>query len=261
MPKILVNDEWYEPIESASLYEREFESILLQKTAAIFPGYRAVSFKMTIQSDYDSARADYALVARTYVDWWVVEVELGHHSLTGHVLPQVRTLFNGTYGHDVAEYLLSKAPDLDRSKVDDLIRGRAPRVLVVVDRPCPTWTSTLERAGAEVMVFEIFRSAFNRHVFRLNGFVPPLHGDVLSTCYIDRMMPFLIRLGSPGALAFDHEGRIEIAHDGRVMQFSRLDTQDATWLAAVQRNPLHPGRLYEIIREQNGLLVFVPRSQ
>lgn len=259
MPKILVNDVWYEPIESAALYEREFESILLQKTAAIFPGYFAVSFKKTIQSDYDSAKADYALVAKSYSEWWVVEVELGHHSLTGHVLPQIQTLRNGTYGYDVGSYLVSKNPGLDQNRTEDLIRGRSPRVLVVVDRPRPTWTPELKSAGAELAVFEIFRSEFNQHVFRLNGFVPQLDGDVLSACHIDRMMPFLIRLESPAALTFDDDGKIEIAHDGRVMQFSKLDTKDAVWLAAIQRNPLQAGTLYNIVREPDGSLAFSPR--
>jgi hypothetical protein len=131
-----------------------------------------------------------------------------------------------------------------------------PRVLVIVDRPRPNWIGPLERNGAELTILEIFRSEFNKHVFRLNGFVPRIVGEVLSTCYVERQMPFLIRVSSPAAIEFTTERNVEIAFDGRIMEFSRLDSKDATWLSAVQRNPLEVGVQYDIVREKDGSYSF-----
>jgi hypothetical protein len=256
MPKILVNDTWYEPIESASLYEMEFRRVLLQRSLSVFPGYRPVPFGKTVQSEFDSARADYALIADNYGEWWVVEVEMGHHSLEGHIIPQVQTLVTARYGDDIATYLLQKDATLARQKIEDLLRGRPPRVLVVVDRPRPNWTSPLGRVGAELAVFEIFRSDRNRHAYRLNGFVPTIDSRVVTRCHVDRQIPFLIRIDSPAALEFDSDGLVEISCDGRLMKFSRVTSRDATWLSGVQRNPLMSETPYQIIRDQSGMFVF-----
>jgi hypothetical protein len=41
-----------------------------------------------LTSEYGSKKPDLALIDRDYRAWWVVEVELAHHSLHHHVLPE-----------------------------------------------------------------------------------------------------------------------------------------------------------------------------
>src|SRR5688572_1513008 len=107
MARILYNDEWFDEIASHGHYEAEFEVVLLQEAQRLFPNYFLVDFKTPVvsESDADSRAADFALIHKTYRGWWVVEVELGHHSFEGHVLPQVRTLARAKYGAPEVEHL------------------------------------------------------------------------------------------------------------------------------------------------------------
>src|SRR6266481_6307133 len=97
MARILLGDEWFEEMASTSLYETEFENILFQEAVRIFPEYHPVPFKTIVLSDDGDAKADFALIHRDYRSWWVVEAEMGHHSLDHHVLPQIRCLSRATY--------------------------------------------------------------------------------------------------------------------------------------------------------------------
>ena len=81
MARILVRDQWYRQLSPGTLYESEFERVIQQHAEILYPGYFLVPFKVTVQSDEDSARADFALVSKNYTSWWVVEVEKQNHSL------------------------------------------------------------------------------------------------------------------------------------------------------------------------------------
>ena len=95
MARFLLGDEWFDQLSSTALYESEYERLLLSNARALFPDYHVVEFKPIIQSEYGTAKPDLALVDRDLRLWWVVEVELAHHSLKGHVLPQVEILTSG----------------------------------------------------------------------------------------------------------------------------------------------------------------------
>src|SRR5207244_8086 len=97
MARILLGDEWFEELATTSLYETEFEKILFQEAARIFPEYHLVPFKCIVLSDDGDAKADFASIHKDYRSWWVVEAEMGHHSLSAHVVPQVRRLSRANY--------------------------------------------------------------------------------------------------------------------------------------------------------------------
>ena len=148
MAKILLGDEWFDELASTSLYESEFETILFQEAARIFPEYYAVPFKSIVLSEDGDAKADFALIHRDYRSWWVVEAEMGHHSLEGHVLPQVRRLSRAIYPDAEAEYLCGQDSILDSARVREMIKGGHPRVLVVVNIPVPGWKEQLRPFNA-----------------------------------------------------------------------------------------------------------------
>lgn len=74
MAKILHEGEWYEQLSTRALYEEDYERLLQQHAHVLFPNYTLVKFKMTVATETASAKADFALVHKTYKDWWVVEV-------------------------------------------------------------------------------------------------------------------------------------------------------------------------------------------
>lgn len=256
MNRILINDEWYDPVDTDATYESAFEGVVMGQAAALFPGYRAFPFKIIVESEYGSARADYALIERGYQNWWVVEVEMAHHSLPGHVAPQVLSLGSAVYGADATNYIMGKAPELERVRVQEMLRGLAPKILVVVNRPVPDWAPHLQPLGAELASFEIYRSARNRYVYRVDGFLPSAGSEQVSRCWLEPTMPFMLRIASPGSVPLANAEPIQVLWQGRVTTWKRAAARDALWLICTDRNPLDPGRQYEMACLEEGVLLF-----
>jgi hypothetical protein len=144
---------------------------------------------MAVHSPRGTAKADLALIEREYRKWWVVEVELAHHPLGAHVLPQVDKLANANYGSDVAEYLAAHVAALDLTSLQHMLKGAQPQVLVIANRYVPSWVEPLSAYGALLSVVEVFRSDRNVHVLRVNGDYPEPPGDILSVIRPDPAMP------------------------------------------------------------------------
>ncbi|HUV04638.1 MAG TPA: hypothetical protein VMX94_05975 [Armatimonadota bacterium] len=254
MARILVDGEWYEEIALASLYESDLEQIVLAQAASLYPGYYTIPFKTLVCSDDGSARPDFALIDNEYAEWWVVEVEMAQHNLAGHVLPQVRTLAQAVYGQEQAQYLCAKCPDLAAAAVLDMMKGRQPRVLVVINTPRPEWAKALEQYGAGLAVFEVFRSEKNHHIFRVNGEQPRRLAGVVSLCSLDPLMPRLLKVDSPACLGVEPNTRVLIRYRNQVCEWERMDSQTDVWLSPVASNPLTRRVRYELVRLMDGSL-------
>ena len=200
MARFLLGDEWFDPLSSTALYESEYERLLLSNARALFPDYYVVEFKPIIQSEYGTAKPDLALVDRELRLWWVVEVELAHHPLKGHVLPQVEILTSGHYTASEAELLTQSIPEMDSEVASDLVKGAQPPVLVIVNQARPGWHEAITQLGASLMIAEVFRSGRNAHAIRANGTYPTIAGDFVSDCALDRSLPGLLVVQSPATL-------------------------------------------------------------
>ena len=254
MARILLDNQWFDSLNSSALYEVEFERIVRQKSSVLFPGFHCVPFKKTVYSEDEAARPDYALVEAEYREWWVVEMELSHHSLEGHVLPQVNTLSRARYGEEEATYLAVQSESLDRVWLRDLMKGQVPRVLVVVNQARPDWVHPLGTVGAELAVFEVFCSDRNRYVYRFNGFAPTGPGQALSRCRLDRDLPWMLRVDSPAALNVRRNQRLVIAFGQLTTKWERVDSSDSVWLVPLDRVPLKKNGEYELVRLEDGSL-------
>jgi hypothetical protein len=256
MARILYNDEWFEEIASHGYYEAEFEAILQDEAARLFDSYRLIPFKTPVTSDVDvdTRKPDFALVHKAYRSWWVVEVELGHHSLGSHVLPQVRTLARARYGSPEADYLCRQDPSLRRDKVLEMLKGDQPRVLVIVNSPTDGWAEALHPLGARVVICQIFRSRLNRHLLRLNGDYPTECEEVITSCECQKLLHRMMAIHSPADLPVEHNETILLYHEGTASAWERIDTAGAVFLHALRDHDLVPGRLYEIVRQGDGSL-------
>jgi hypothetical protein len=257
MARILLGDEWFEELASTSLYETEFENILFQEAGRIFPEYHPVPFKCIVLSDEGDAKADFALIHRTYRSWWVVEAEMGHHSLTGHVLPQVRRLSRANYADAEAQYLCDQAPYLGCGRVKEMIKGQQPRVLVVVNVPVPTWRDRISPYSALLAVFQIFRSQFNRYVYRLDGDYPAEDNHIVTTCRCWEIHRFLA-IDSPTQLDVKRGQTITLRHETGAMEWERVDIADTVLLHALRDHPLQKNVVYEILRQSDGRYAIQP---
>lgn len=254
MSRILYNDEWFEEIASHGYYEAEFEVMLQDQAARLFANYRLVPFKAAVTSDVDAdtRKPDFALVHMAYRNWWVVEVELGHHSLAHHVLPQVRTLSRAQYGTTEAEYLCRSDPALRRDKMLEMFKGDPPRVLVIVNVPVDGWTEALRPFGARVVICQIFRSQRNKHLLRLNGEYPFECDEVITRCECDNLLHRIMVIHSPANLPIRSHETVLLYHEGRASEWERIDTADTVFLHALRDHDLTPGRPYEIVRQGTG---------
>jgi hypothetical protein len=248
MARILFNGEWFEEVSTTALYETEFEQLVMNHSNILYPDYIAVPFRQTVSDEFGSARADFALIHSQYRDWWVVEVEMGHHSFTGHVLPQVTILANAQYGVEQAQALCTQNPQLEVSRISDMLKGQQPRVLVVVNIPRPDWKEPLARQDALLAVFEIFRSVRNQYIFRVNGEHPPRKVDAISKCHFDKILPRLLVVESPGVLGVATGSRVTINYQNGTTEWSRLDVKDSVWLTPINNNPLNVNKVYQLQR-------------
>jgi hypothetical protein len=259
MARILLGDEWFEEMASTSLYETEFERILFQEASRIFPEYHPVPFKCIVLSDDGDARADFALIHKDYRSWWVVEAEMGHHSLSGHVLPQVKKLSRAAYTETEADYLCNHAPDLDCGRVKEMIKGQQPRVLVVVNVPVPAWRDSIRPYSAVLAIFQIFRSQFNRYVYRLNGDFPAENNAIISTCRCWEIHRFL-KIDSPTQLELKRGEKIILHHETGALEWERVDIADAVLLHALRDHPLRKNIVYQIIKQGDGTYTIQPAT-
>ncbi len=261
MARLLVGQNWYDGIASEALTEGEFEALLMQRGPDLFPGWEFVPFKIDVHDDFGCKRADFALVDRQYRAWVVVEVEMAHHSLDGHVLPQVEVLAAGRYGPEHATYLCNKQSSLDRTAMLEMVRGAPPQVLVIVNLPTPSWVVPLRQRGAKLAVVEVFRSDLADHALRLNGDQPRLPVDVLSRCHRIELLQRLLQVDTPVALGGNHGDRFEIIIDGLESTWARVDLADRICLSPLAGNPIAGARSVDLIRMPDGRLAFInPRA-
>lgn len=238
MARLLLRGEYYDSVSPHALREDDYERLLLANAAHLYPSWHVVRFKEIVESEYGKAKADLALVDRRYRRWWVVEVELGSHPLTGHVEPQVRKLANGAYGAAHASCIHAAMPALDRSALGEMVVGAQPRVLVLVNEPKPDWISPLRVWGARLGIVEVFRSRRNVDVLRINGEHPDDLGDLVSTCRVDPVIPNSLLVASPAALGIGSGERVELLYDGGITEWRRVDAADRVWLMPTRRWPL-----------------------
>ena len=182
--RLLASGEWYDTVSPQSIYETDFEDILLANGELLYPTFITTKFKCKVNLEYGNGIPDLALVDKGYRQWWVVEVELSSHRLAGDVERQVSIFSSGIYGDRHAEYLAQQSTDFDAESLLEMMRGRQPRVLVIVERLKPEWVTALARWEALIAVAELFRSKRD-YILRVNGQHPEPLGDVVSVCRVD----------------------------------------------------------------------------
>ncbi|MBN1875204.1 MAG: hypothetical protein JXA33_13310 [Anaerolineae bacterium] len=255
MSRLLLNGEWFEQLAPTTMLESEYERIILQKGQLIFPDYYTVPFKTLVFDGDGGARADLALIEQQYREWWVVEVETGNHSLDGHVLPQVKILANATYSEEVATALTRQLRHLDPVKISLMMKGQAPRVLVIVNEQKPEWKLALKRYNALLSTVEIYRSAKNQYIFRIDGELPTPRIDVITECHVDPFIRTWLVIQSPAGLECVSGDKVTLSYKDMMTEWIRIDSESTVWLSPQGLSSLSPKQTYEILRTSEGSLV------
>lgn len=259
MPRLLVGNQWYDAIRSQSWFERDYEALILSRSAELFPAWRCVPFSEVVEGeDGTRKRPDLALIDLQYRHWWVVEVELSHHNLFSHVIPQVDVFRTGTYGERHADALRAKAPELDATHLETMLRGSPPDVLVVVDSPRADWSGPLRERRVQLAIVEPFRGMGPTVALRVNGDQPQPHPTMLSHCSRGAVRR-LLKVHSPAALP-DWEGGLMIEFQGAETRWDVVQLQDAVMLRPERGDVLGDAAAVDLVRRDDGGLAFRPIS-
>jgi hypothetical protein len=217
-----------------------------------------VPFSAIVEGDNGiRKKPDLALIDEQYREWWVVEVELAHHSLRGHVIPQVEAFQTGTYQREHAEALHSKRPSLDLDRLNRMMLGVSPNVIVIGDSPglISEWKVPLKALSVRLAIVEPFRNNDNRIIFIINGDSPEPPGEILSRCSRHPVLSRLWKVHSPAALSVSDD-HIEIEYLGSLTRWAIIGLQDAIYLKADGGGALEDLALVELVRRGDGSLLF-----
>jgi hypothetical protein len=223
----------------------------------LWPRFHGVHFKSNVYAGVEGATPDFALVEHNYSEWWIVEVELAHHSFESVVLPQVRKLAEATYGDEEAEKLHRACAKLDLAKVKSMLKEHQPRVLVVVNKPKLEWIKPLANFDAVLAVFEVFQSDDGKRLFRVNGEHPIGPAEIISICRPDDLMRRWLRVETPAGLRVPHGHKLFIVFKDHITEWDRVADSGKVWLYPPNGpNPLSEKFDYELVRRGDGQLMF-----
>lgn len=257
--RILFKESWFNSVRSNSWNEADFENLVISKAQDLFSGWIPVNFKADVTgNDGVTKRPDLALIDPKYRKWCVIEVELAHHDLYTHVLPQIEVFCSGSYGHEHAQYLKEQNDGLDLCRLIQMMNGLMPEVMVVVDRPDTNWKKPLKQAGALLGIIEPFRGPNDEILFRINGDQVELPGQTLTRC--SRHLRRYWKVHSPATLpASTREDQcLEIESLGVPILWNRINLANSVLLTTAGPGDALEGiSIADIVSEDDGSLRFV----
>ena len=134
--------------------ESQFEEQVLRVASELMPSYKAASWKPLIRDWHGhGAKPDLAMVSNDLESWYVIEVELASHSISGHIAPQLETLRNGVYDSRLVPPLKRAFPSEDIASLTRMVR-REPGLLCIVDQYTERIARTCRGTGFELVVLE-----------------------------------------------------------------------------------------------------------
>jgi hypothetical protein len=236
------NKVWYLEVAPRSFYDEEaLERAIIQNLEIIFPQFKAFPFKKSLQ-DFRRLRynkPDLAMVKSDYSEWYIIEVELGKHSLE-HVLDQIETFYYCDYREEHARYMQRRHPVLDLSRLKKMVDEKEPELMVIVNEPKPDWIEDLRDLRCKVCVFQIYHDFAGNALYRLNGEHPYIYTHFCHCKYQKEGMPFTVEVLEKKFLdSYDiHEGdKIKIEFRGLTLQWEREDAGDRIFLQCHHTDP------------------------
>ncbi len=255
IPNAAKKNEWFEQVAPETFSEMDVEQKILIHAPIVYPEFHVFPFKLTVESPHGNAKPDLIFIAKDYSDWWVCEVELGHHSFAAHVENQIQILTEAKYDIKEAKYICKKYSLLNYDKTLKLFRSVSAKILVIVNEPKKDWINPLAKYRALLGVFELFRSKQNNEIFRVNGQYPSRYIKHISKCFVHPTAQRLLGVVAPKELNLPKRGRITLKYNNCITEWQRVDTDGQVWLSPVGQPFLDGIHDYEIYRQGDGTLV------
>ncbi len=251
--KILFRGTWFYPVKSSTIYEGVYEKRILANAEYLFPGFYCAPFKKAVESRHGTGVPDLVLIDRNYRSWVVVEVELETHSLQSDVEIQVKQFANGEYDEEHARYIHGKLPNLDPDRLQMLILGTPPSILVIVPIVKPSWAVYLRNHRATISQIEIFEDDTKQQLLRIDGDNPmAFTSEFVSRLFRDGSSDRGLRMENPGAI--ENLDTIRILVSGYGTTWKVIRTKASIWLMPASREPLAEmsARSFRLMINQSG---------
>lgn len=238
--------------------ERHFADIAKKHLVDILPDFHVVDFTpFVLGNDGIRRRPDLALVHRRHQMWVVVEVELEHHSLEHHVLPQMQALTTGIYEVTHAEYLSKACPDIEIDRAKELVTYTSPQIATLVNSrgvKKKGWAILETDLQVKLMFLEIYRSKTDDTIFSLSGYIPHIAPQRITGAKTHGMLNALV-CPNPDAISVSADGELRMYADDRPTYWRVLKTADSAVLIPKQPLTLRRDRNYEIRQAEDGHLL------
>ena len=253
MARLLVDGQWFDPVQADSIYESDLEDLIIAQAPTLYPNYWVMKYKRIINSEHGTAIPDLAFIEKSYRGWYLCEVELGSHDLFSHVIPQVSVFCNARVGAAEASYIARKENSLDEEQLDAMMKGVSPGVLVLVNTFDLSWRKAISQWGALVGFIELYRDSAQRMIMRINGDDLSMPEELVSECVRDALMPNALRVSAPAPVGELADPDLELWYEGGRTQWKVLGTGGSCWLLPKDRCPLGPkDQRFTIKREADG---------
>ncbi len=150
--------------------EAQYESIVLNLIPTVFVGWNAYRWKKRVFTpEGRGAEPDLMLLSKTSYDWTVVEVELGRHSISGHVADQLDRLARSRYDSSLRDSFVAAGVGGDEAL--QYLRRR-PSLLCIADEGSTRLADCCQAHGFDFAVLQPFCDQLARpalHVQSLPG--------------------------------------------------------------------------------------------
>ena len=230
LDKISIRGEVYSRIGGKLLFENQFLQAIVQNQNALFPGYTCVQYSPLIDTPLGAVRPDLALVdLEGYRDWWIVEVELAHHSLYWHVADQVEKLGHASLSDSNIQELVNACNEqANQTQLEQLLRESEPSVLCIADLVTQDWKDAVGRDLVRWMEAAPYRSERGDLILRSQDQIPIRSGRV-----VGRLSPIK---GLPGVFA------LQEGHSLPNLDVLQIEYRGATllWVIDAQRRIVSP---------------------
>lgn len=242
--------------------EAHYEQIVEQALPNFLDGFRLYRCRPTatpVDLFESRRRPDFILIEEHHRNWMIVEVELAHHSLDGHVRPQIEAFVGGDFEEEPILRLAAEHPDLDAGRLRQLINYKQPGVLVIVDDrhvQAKGWNVLERDCGAHLGFLEVFRSSDDDPAYSYSGYLPQQTREDLTVL---RMHPQLNALLPREPTALPAQAEIRIRFDGRQTSWRVTRTADSVYLLPSEAVPLRRDVIYRLLRADDGSLEIAER--
>jgi len=235
--------------DQTAVLENEFATVVLRILNRLYPSCHVIRFAPTVVNEGVPWKPDLALIARDLSYWFVIEVEIGTHSLEKHVIPQVIGLRDGIYDLSTVD-LISKSTGIPSDNIAAFVKFVPRYVAVISNVESDVWNEKLRANNVQFISIAEFTQKAGPGAFLVTGLLQTAERSLgFGQVFANQQV---IRLAAQDCWK---EGEYEILDDTGVSTWLCKLQDRVVWLYKRRGLILQPDRAWvQFIAHENKLL-------